>query len=57
MTRRTADGTFDRILTAAQGRAEVDRLVTLDSTSVRGRQHTATEGDETNVGSDAPVAR
>ncbi|WP_456302375.1 IS5 family transposase [Streptomyces albogriseolus] len=38
--RWAADGTFDRLLAAAQQRAEVDWLVALDSTIVRAHQHT-----------------
>lgn len=53
--RWTADGTFDRLLAAAQERTEVDWLVALDSTIVRAHQHTAAKGGSTNAVSDAPV--
>ncbi|MEU5557961.1 IS5 family transposase [Streptomyces globisporus] len=39
--RWAADGTFDRLLAAAQPRAEVDWLVAIDSTIVRAHQHAA----------------
>ncbi|MER8226284.1 transposase [Streptomyces sp. NPDC094143] len=42
--RWAADGTFDRLLAAAQQRAEVDWMVALDSTIVRAHQHTAAKG-------------
>jgi transposase len=54
--RWAADGTFDRLLATAQGRAEVDWLVALDSTIVRAHQHTAAKGGSTSAGSDAPAA-
>uniref|UniRef100_UPI00167D5A2A IS5 family transposase n=1 Tax=Streptomyces griseosporeus TaxID=1910 RepID=UPI00167D5A2A len=44
--RWAADGTFDRILSAAQQQAEVDWLVALDSTIVRAHQHTAMGRDD-----------
>jgi transposase len=53
--RWAADGTFDRLLAAAQQRAEVDWMVALDSTIVRAHQHTA-KGGSMSVGSDAPAA-
>lgn len=54
--RWAADGTFDRILAAAQGRAKVDWLVALDSTIVRAHQHTAAKEGSRNGASDAPAA-
>ncbi|MGW9447614.1 transposase [Streptomyces sp. NPDC055632] len=54
--RRAADGTFDRLLTAARSRAEVDRLVAIDSTIVRAHQHAAAEGGSKNAARDAPTA-
>ncbi|MEU5257191.1 IS5 family transposase [Streptomyces longwoodensis] len=42
--RWAADGTFDRLLAAAQQGAEVDWLVALDSTIVRAHQHTTPKG-------------
>lgn len=54
--RWAADGTFDRLLAAAQQRAEVDWLVALDSTIVRAHQHTAAKGGSRNAASDAPAA-
>ncbi|WSV94019.1 transposase [Streptomyces globisporus] len=39
--RRAPDGTFDRLLSAAQFCAELDRLVAIDSTFARAHQHTA----------------
>ncbi|MFF8932197.1 transposase [Streptomyces longwoodensis] len=51
-----ADGTFDRLLAAAQQRTEVEWLVVLDSTSVRVHQHTAANGSSRSAGSDAPAA-
>ncbi|MFB8402376.1 IS5 family transposase [Streptomyces sp. NPDC055912] len=44
--RWTADGAFDRLLTAVQTRAEVDWLVTIDSTIVRAHQHADAKGLE-----------
>lgn len=54
--RWAADGTFDRLLAAAQGRAEVDWLVAIDSTTVRAHQHTAAKGGPKNADWDAPAA-
>ncbi|BAG16916.1 putative transposase [Streptomyces griseus subsp. griseus NBRC 13350] len=54
--RWAADGTFDRLLAAAQGRAEVDWLVAIDSTTVRAHQHTAAKGGLRNADWDAPAA-
>jgi transposase len=53
--RWAADGTFDRLLAAAQGRGEADWLVALDSTIVRAHQHTAAKEGSRSVGSDAPA--
>lgn len=43
--RRASDGTFDRMLQAAQAKADaagdIDRLVSVDSTIVRAHQHAA----------------
>ncbi|MFH9016352.1 IS5 family transposase [Streptomyces sp. NPDC017943] len=47
---------FDRLLAAAQGQAEVDWLVALDSTIVRAHQHTAAKEGSKNEDSDAPAA-
>ncbi len=54
--RWAADGTFDRLLAAAQTTGEVDRPVSIDSTIVRAHQHTAAKGGSTNGPSDAPAA-
>jgi transposase len=50
--RWAADGTFARLLAAAQTRGEVDWLVSIDSTIVRAHQHTAAQGglDERALG-------
>ncbi len=55
-TRWAADGTFDRLLAAAQGRAEVDWLVAIGSTTVRAHQHTAVKDGSKNAAWDAPAA-
>ncbi|CAL9363217.1 hypothetical protein SUDANB120_06619 (plasmid) [Streptomyces sp. enrichment culture] len=54
--RWAADGTFDRLLAAAQTRAEVDWLVAIDSTIVRAHQHAAAKGGSKNVDLDARAA-
>ncbi|MDF9801639.1 transposase [Streptomyces sp. HB372] len=54
--RWAADGTFDRLLAAAQTQAEVDWLVAIDSTIVRAHQHAAAKGGGKNAGLDAPEA-
>ncbi|MEU5257210.1 IS5 family transposase [Streptomyces longwoodensis] len=53
--RWAADGTSDRLMAAAQQRAEVDWLVTLDSTIVRAHQHTAAKGSSRNEASEPRV--
>ncbi len=54
--RWAADGTFDRLLAAAQSRTEVDWLVATDSTIVRAHQHTAAKGGSKNAVSDGLAA-
>ncbi|MFB7394971.1 IS5 family transposase [Streptomyces sp. NPDC056191] len=54
--RWTADGAFDRLLTAVQTRAEVDWLVAIDSTIVRAHQHADAKEGLKNADSDAPAA-
>ncbi len=54
--RWATDGTFDRLLAVAQSRADVDRLVAIDSTIVRAHPHTAAKGGSTNEPSDARAA-
>lgn len=54
--RWATDGTFDRLLSTAQTRAEVDWLVAIDSTIVRAHQHAAAKGGSKNADSDAPEA-
>ncbi|MFJ8113984.1 transposase [Streptomyces sp. NPDC096132] len=46
--RWAADGTFDRILSSVQSRAEVNWLVAVDSTIVRVHQHAAAKGGSRN---------
>jgi len=54
--RWAADGTFDRLLNAAQASSEVDWLVSLDSTIVRAHQHAAAKGGSKNGAWAVPVA-
>ncbi|GAA3044448.1 hypothetical protein GCM10017562_01860 [Streptomyces roseofulvus] len=54
--RWAADGTFDRLLSAAQSRAEVDWLVAIDSTILRAHQHATSAPRSRGLGRCHPPA-